>query len=387
MDRILPHNIQVVITYDDADVKFHPQTLINAVNSMIPAEEMHFQRVAFEKVPEYLHFFGGNTSIQIDQSDNPISHAGFAEALGSQVTALFNPEVAAAIKRHRKHTFVTITNGVPMPDMSYLRKKANNSAMNDVLNGLQRPFKPDHYEFAIKLLKVIGGLYCKDGSATAVHWCQSNQLLSRQRFMSVVTDDQDLTLRVHPVRFGSGKSVNGSNCIGLRTFGAKTLIGREILFDESPINFIMLYQRALQFIAMAQASGSVIPHNDSFGIDNTEIIRVRHLADEYDPAGIFKLTLERCAALDKLLAVGEVDRSRSAERRALADEAVRGLDVEKADAHVTRSSIAQGKGGETATRSGLAGLREIARRGQGQDAPGSTAQPVKRSLFGLFSRK
>ncbi len=286
MNRILPHNIEAVLLYDQM-VPFEPQDLLPPLNNALAAINLPpaFQRAAFEQPPGYLHYFGADITVQITQSPEPKEPVGFGGALSSIFTKQVFSEAADAVANHRQHVFITISRGVPMPDHPLL----------DEIGYQNQAFDEWQFDLAVRLMRSLIAAYFSRVPPLAVHWVQSDQLVPAARFAPVALEKEDLSLCVHPEVMWSGKMVGEHQALSFRTCGAKNFIGKEIVFDETIVHFGFCYMRTLMFIEMARTSGQITPHGNSFGVDQTEIIRVRHEADPegLSPQGIIRLTLER----------------------------------------------------------------------------------------------
>jgi hypothetical protein len=100
-------------------------------------------------------------------------------------------------------------------------------------------------------------------------------------------------LFVHPNLFSSRAVINGTQVIGLKTFGAAHLIGKEIVFNEAPVPLAWMYQRTCNFVDMARAkNGQLISDGETFGATRDEVIKVRHCNSSAEYVrGTIELTL------------------------------------------------------------------------------------------------
>lgn len=286
MKRVFPDKIEAVLLYDEL-VPFQPEEMLPLLNGALAQKNLppSFQRTAFEQPPGYLHYFGADITVQITQSPEPKAPEGFGGSLASGFTHITFKEAGDIVASHKQHVFITISKGVPMPDHPLL----------DEIGYMAAPFEEWQFDLALQMLKSIITAYFSKSEPLAIHWVQSDQMVSPERFGSVAMDADDYSLFVHPEVTWSGKMEGDNQALGFRTYGAKNFIGKEILFDETIVHFGFCYLRTLMFIAMARMSGAVVPHGETFGKDHTEIIRVRHEPDPAgrDEQGIIRLTLER----------------------------------------------------------------------------------------------
>ena len=154
-------------------------------------------------------------------------------------------------------------------------------------------FDDDQFDFALQLVKMLGIIYLSRSRPLAVHWLQSDKLITARDFAEIGLEKNNTGLLVHPCVSGCGvREEDGTQFNTLRTIGAATLIGREIVFQETPVEAEQLAKRAVQFIHKVRETGLMIPDGDTFGNDESESIRVRYKDDELCPSGIFELTYE-----------------------------------------------------------------------------------------------
>ena len=67
-------------------------------------------------------------------------------------------------------------------------------------------------------------------------------------------------LHVHPFLYGHSMSEDGKAKLGIRTFGARHLIGRELLIEPSVIPWAANFETMLAFLRVATAEkGYLIP--------------------------------------------------------------------------------------------------------------------------------
>ncbi len=93
-------------------------------------------------------------------------------------------------------------------------------------------------------------------------------------------------LHIHPVVYGANQQK-----VGMRTFGARHFIGRELQIGQCPIPWQATYLQMLAFIKVATApNGYIVPYGDTFGPpDHSESYRVHHLPAEDGDVPIIEL--------------------------------------------------------------------------------------------------
>ena len=98
-------------------------------------------------------------------------------------------------------------------------------------------------------------------------------------------------LHVHPYLFGGAKDGDGRTRLGIRTFGARHFIGRELLIEPSVLPWAANYETMLAFLRVATAEkGYLIPDGDSFGPEDRSLsYRVLHREAEAGDVPLIEL--------------------------------------------------------------------------------------------------
>ncbi|MCG6859122.1 MAG: hypothetical protein LJE67_13775 [Salaquimonas sp.] len=281
-----PKKIEAVLLYRDFDT-VDPRKILDSLNFVLENAKIQFEMKQAEADGSYCMMMGRGIYVQISQTHEPLALDGFAPALTSAHTSMIFPNAAVVVRHHKCRIFITVGSGVPVPGTEELEKKLE---MPDLLS-------QGKFESMLTICQVLTRQMVRANKPQAIHWCQSDQIMTSDYFDKVSMDAFPMQLFVHPSYFSSRKEVNGTQVIGLRTYGAAHLIGKEVVFNEAPVPPGYLYARVVQFLEMARRSGEVIADGESFGESDREIIRVRHLpAEELDPNGRLELTLERSDA-------------------------------------------------------------------------------------------
>lgn len=287
MERVLPSKVEAVLLFDEY-AEFGPRQLLALVNEISEPFGHVFKRTQHENSPGYLNYFSNGISIEVTHSDGPLAPEGFAAVLESGFTNMVFPDAADEVATHKNYVFIAVTHCGVSP--------------NDP-DGNLPPLEPkedmdsDQFDFAIQLLKNLTLVYASLSKPNAIHWLQSNKLLTLKQFAALALDPKDISLLIHPSLFSSGAGENDIQLVGLRTYGAACLIGKEIIFEEVPVAAEILFDRVLQFISRANETGWMIPDGDTFGLDENEAIRVHHIDDEHDEQGVVQLVFERSESL------------------------------------------------------------------------------------------
>ncbi len=103
--------------------------------------------------------------------------------------------------------------------------------------------------------------------------------------------DPPSPLHIHPFLFGGKQEADGQTSVGIRTFGARHFIGREILIEPSTLPWAANYETILAFLRVATIeNGYVIPDGDTFGPEDRSLsYRVLHREAEPDDVPLVEL--------------------------------------------------------------------------------------------------
>ncbi len=268
-----PNEIQAALLFDG-----RVEALDEIVRSFLRVEEA--RSGATFNIPEarpgaFYRLFGGDElMVTVEYLDGPADVAVFQQALGSAVTGILCPDIRERLTLSRSHILVNVSHG----------------AMGDVLNspdiarflsqidyrvpGQSRP----QFIRRMDVCALIARIACDHAPAQAVHWCQSNQLFPGESFEAAASLDAPSPLHVHPFLFGGASAPCGGTELGIRTFGARHFIGREIVIQPNVIPWAANYETILAFIRIAiTKNGYVIPDGDTFGPEDRSLsYRVLH---------------------------------------------------------------------------------------------------------------
>lgn len=191
----------------------------------------------------------------------------FEGALASPVTGLFAPSIRDALARARSHVLLEVAH----------------LAADSAPDPAAAPDPLAQFTRRLETLALMTRITADQASPSAIHWTQSDQLLTPARFEACATAGLPGPLHVHPHLFGSAQPGEREPHVGVRSFGAAHWLGREIVVEPSALPWQAAYEAILAFLHLATGEGGyVIPHGDTFGShDGGEAFRVLHReADE-----------------------------------------------------------------------------------------------------------
>jgi hypothetical protein len=223
---------------------------------------------------QFLRLFGGGEDLMLtfEYVDAPPPQPEiFTEALASPVTSLFCPDMAERVKSASSHILLEVSHGTlaPLGDEPQIDTllQATEAAPASAPSNPAKAFTN-----RLDTLATMARVACDNARPSAVHWAQSNQLLAPDLFEEHAAIGFPGPLSIHPLLFGKPPE------IGLRTFGVRHWLGREIRVPASALPWEAAYQTLIDFVALAASEdGYIIPDGDTFGPeDESEIWRVQH---------------------------------------------------------------------------------------------------------------
>ena len=224
----------------------------------------------------FYRLFGTNElMVTIEYLDKPAARPAFDQALGSAITKILFPTIQERLDRHRSHVIINVSHGA-LPDSAQLQSLL--AALGPAGAGLQKGATFREFKQRLETCALLCRLAQRQGTASVVHWTQSNTLLSTEAFEQVGTEPAPSMLHIHPYLFGPGPAADGRAMVGIRTFGARHFLGREILIEPNPISFDQNLSVIVSFVRIAtMENGYVIPDGDTFGPeDRSQSYRVHH---------------------------------------------------------------------------------------------------------------
>ena len=213
-----------------------------------------------------------NVMITVEYLDSAAQLSVFGDTLRSHFTNFTVPNAVELLKKHKSHVLINVHHGA-IPQSDAISKLMKQIKLNPEGHSLA------HFEARLQLCGMLSSLVHDFGTASLVHWTQSNELLTSAMFEILALDAAPTVLHVHPRLIQGEKTREGQLQVELITFGAAHFIGREIKVKSSPVPWIALYQTAITFMRIALTkNGYIIPDGDTFGTDDDTIsCRVKHI--------------------------------------------------------------------------------------------------------------
>jgi hypothetical protein len=285
-----PSAVESVLLYKKLKL-IDSKTIHKHVNFCLESAKIHFDLVETSDDASFTMMTGNGLHIIISQTPEPLSHEGFASALASPYTLMTLENLEKTIASHKARVFITVGSGMADQDFSDMEDVPEE--FRKILTQDQPSQTKQEFETKLTICQVLTNYFFNNSQPDAVHWCQSDQLFNPARYKLLMSNPFPIPLFVHPGLFSSRKEINGTQVVGLHTFGASHLIGQEITFNEAPVPLSWMYERVCNFIEMSRTAGRLIPSGETFGANSKEIIRVLHRPASKDaPQGEIELTLE-----------------------------------------------------------------------------------------------
>ena len=259
-------SIETALLYLD-----HPQPAFGQFEASLNAKLKPF-KISFvagqTDNPENTVFCGPGLRIVISARPQPLAADGFLHALDSPLSAPFQGVLSDALFRHQRHVLVSVhpsKTDTPVPAEAKL--------------------------LALRVAHAACTLVAEWHQPVAVHWRQSNQLITGAQYMRLVGDTTPWALFAQARVFSGSVTPEGKRCHGLSLDDAGQFIGRPILFQASQTPIDQAYAAALSFLRHAVETGAPIPDGHTFGPTGGEAIAVKHCAATAAlPQGRYELT-------------------------------------------------------------------------------------------------
>lgn len=216
---------------------------------------------------------GDDLMITVEYIDRPADMDVVRQPLTSTITGLLCADMRERLIRNRSQILINVSHGVFGGIAGDSRVAALLQQVGMASEGRSLPQFKRRLEVCALLTRIVHEI----APADVVHWTQSNQSLSGDVADTFAAGDIPGHLNVHPYLFGKTAS-DGAARVGIRTFGARHFIGREVLVEPSILPWAANYETILAFLRVAtMAKGYVIPHGDTFGPDDGSLsYRVLH---------------------------------------------------------------------------------------------------------------
>lgn len=230
-----------------------------------------------EKPGRFYRLFGAAEELMLtfEYSDLPAATAVFEAALASPYTGIVTPDIRDRIARAQSHVLLEASHGV----LAGVEEDPKIAAMFEQIGQPRSGASLAQFQRRLAVLALMTRIVTDHAAPLAVHWTQSDLLVSGELFDTLAASpDIPGPLHIHPVLFGPAPQPGEAALIGIRTFGARHWLGREIIVRPHPLPWAANLETILAFLRIAtMPNGYVIPDSDTFGPEDRSLsYRVLH---------------------------------------------------------------------------------------------------------------
>jgi len=228
----------------------------------IEVEEISPQKKAL------ISFRAGGVTVCVNATSTPLAADGFEGSLESPLSKPVIGMLAEIIARHTRQ--ITVTVSEPPAETP------------DAVNLLTR----------LNILHATCCLLAERHMPAAVHWQQSNQLLSGAQYLQLSAEPSPWALFAKVRVVAGGEIDQMPRHHALQMDDALQFIGRPVRFTQTQLPVDQLHAAALAFLRHTVRTGAPIPDGHSFGPQDGPVFRVTHLdASPELPNGMFELSV------------------------------------------------------------------------------------------------
>lgn len=213
--------------------------------------------------------------VTFEYCDHPCDPAVFRPALSSAFVGIATPDIRDRIARSQSHILIEVSHGV----FAGVEDDPKIAAMFDAIGRPRAGSSQAQFERRLAVLALMGRIVAEHAMPLAVHWTQSDMLAGGNLFDTLAADDTlPGPLHIHPFLFGPPPAPGEDALIGIRTFGVRHWLGREIIVQPSALPWATNLETIFAFLKVATIPGGyVIPDGDTFGPEDRSLsYKVRH---------------------------------------------------------------------------------------------------------------
>lgn len=240
----------------------------------------------------FYRLFSGAEELMVtfEYLDRPCDAALFRPALSSAFTGIATPDIRDRIARCYSHILLEVSHGV----LAGVDEDPKIAAMFEAIGKPREGATQAQFARRLAVLSLMARVVTEHAMPLAVHWTQSDMLAGGELFDRLAEDTEAPgPLHIHPFLFGPPPAPGEDALVGIRTFGARHWLGREIIIQPNVLPWAANLETIFAFLRVAtMTNGYVIPHGDTFGPEDRSLsYRVLHHEkganigyDEQEPA-------------------------------------------------------------------------------------------------------
>lgn len=225
----------------------------------------------------FYRLFGGAEELMItfEYCDRPAAAGAFRGALSSAFNGIATPDIRDRVMRSHTHILLEVSHGV----MGGVEDDPKIAAFLEQLGRPNEGATQAQFERRLAVLALMSRIVSEHAMPLAVHWTQSDILMGGEQFDGFAAGDgAPSPLHIHPFLFGPRPAAGEEALVGIRTFGARHWLGRELIVQPSVLPWAANFETLLAFLNVATMPGGyIIPDGDTFGPEDRSLsYRVIH---------------------------------------------------------------------------------------------------------------
>lgn len=213
--------------------------------------------------------------LTFERIDRPADGQAFRAALASPYTGIVTPDICDRLARTDSHILLEVSHGVLAGVEDDPKLAGLFSAIGRPRSGATQP----EFERRLRVLTLMTRIVIEHAMPLAVHWTQSDTLLNGDLFDQIAAGDEvPGPLHIHPVLFSPRPAPGDEALLGIRTFGARHWLDREVIIQPSVLPWAANLETVFAFLRVATMPGGyIIPDGDTFGPEDRSLsYRVLH---------------------------------------------------------------------------------------------------------------
>jgi hypothetical protein len=225
----------------------------------------------------FYRLFEGSEELMVtfEYLDRPADAALFRPALSSAFTGIAAPDIRDRIALHGSHILLEVTHGV----FGGVEEDPKIASFFQTIGRAKSGATQAQFERRLAVLALMARIAAEHAMPLAVHWTQSDMLLRGEIFDGLAAPgDIPGPLHIHPFLYGPRAAPGEDALVGIRTFGARHWLGREVIIQPHVLPWAANLETIFAFLKIAtMPNGYVIPHSDTFGPEDRSLsYRVLH---------------------------------------------------------------------------------------------------------------
>jgi hypothetical protein len=272
---LYPNRIQAALLFDrPVDDLAEIVRAFARIEGMRSGAKFHLSE---ENPGRFYRLFDGAQDLMVtfEYCDRPCNADLFQAALSSPFIGMATPDIRERITRTRTHILLEVSHGV----LGGVEEDPKIAAMFEQIGYPRAGASQGQFERRLAVLGLMGRVTLDHAMPLAVHWTQSDLLVSGELFDTLAeSNDAPGPLHIHPFLFGPRPAPGEDALVGIRTFGARHWLGREIIIQPNVLPSAANWETIFAFLRVAtMPNGYVIPDGDTFGPEDRSLsYRVLH---------------------------------------------------------------------------------------------------------------